>query len=66
MGNAAFRTETFIVKLWNEAADEPSAEPVWRGSVEHVQSRQVRYFLSFDRLVAILVERIGSPMQPGA
>ena len=44
-------TEVFVVRIWDEPRNLESAEPMWRGSVEHLQTKQLKYFQSFETLV---------------
>lgn len=43
-------TETFIVRLWAEHLEQ--MPPVWRGEIEHVGSKEVMHFGSFDEMNA--------------
>jgi hypothetical protein len=43
-----WQTEAFLVNLWFESPAE------WRGSVEHLKTRQRRYFSEIVDLVAFL------------
>jgi hypothetical protein len=49
------RTEhAFLVRTWREAGDaRTNAE--WRGSVEHLSTKQRRYFRDFADLCAFIV-----------
>ena len=49
------RTTAFIVRQWCECG-ESGASRVWRGSVEHVDTRVRRFFRTYDALVAFLRE----------
>ena len=51
------RTFAFIVKIWWERRDVEQAAPVWRGSVEDVQSGRRVYFGSLPELCAYLEQR---------
>ncbi|UJW81642.1 hypothetical protein [Hydrogenophaga sp. SL48] len=45
------RTAVFIVRIWCERGDQPSRDPEWRGSVEHVKSGQRAYFRQLDAVL---------------
>jgi hypothetical protein len=49
------RTEhAFLVRVWREAGDA-SVSADWRGSVEHLSTKQRRYFRDFADLCAFIV-----------
>jgi hypothetical protein len=53
------RTEhLFVVRLWREASGAPGT---WRGSIEHVATRQRRYFSDLDALPSFIGTRIEAP-----
>jgi hypothetical protein len=65
--------ESFVIRVWTEpgqsplAAGQPPAEPVLRGSIQHVASGHKTYFTSLDLPVALLrasVERLGGHVGP--
>lgn len=47
------RTTAFIVRQWCECGAS-GRRRVWRGSVEHVETGQRRFFQRYDALVAFL------------
>jgi hypothetical protein len=55
------RSHLFLVRLWWEP-DEREASGEWRGSVEHVATREKRYF----RDSAVLLEFVGTHAGWGA
>ena len=55
MADERRNTEIFVVRLWHER--DASNAPLWRGSVEHVSTRSIRYFVDFRGLRAALNER---------
>jgi hypothetical protein len=56
------RTEhLFIVRLWREADGDPGT---WRGSIEHVATRQRQYFSDVDSLTTHITNRIEAPSIP--
>lgn len=52
------RTFAFIVKIWWERRDVEQAAPVWRGSIEDVQSGRRVYFRSLHELCQYLEHRV--------
>jgi hypothetical protein len=46
--------ETFVVRVWLEAADDDEQQATWRGHVTHVMSGERRYVQS----LAVVVEFI--------
>jgi hypothetical protein len=46
---------TFIVRTWREEREEGCAQ--WRGSVEHVATKERRYFRDFADLSAFIAAR---------
>jgi hypothetical protein len=55
----------FMVRLWSETAGE-TAQPDWRGVVEHAASGQRRYFTSLDDLTAFLQAQLATSIAPAA
>ncbi len=47
-------THLFTVRVWLENLGESG--PEWRGKVQHVLSKEVRYFQGWPMLIAILQE----------
>jgi len=47
------RYASFLVRVWQEPGDEDHAAG-WRGSVEHVQTGEKRFFNSMESLLAYL------------
>ncbi len=47
-------THSFILRCWLEPREIETAEPVWRGEVEHVPTGNRIYFRSFDELKRFL------------
>jgi hypothetical protein len=50
---------SFFVRIWQEPRDREGARPEWRGSIEHVQSGQKRYFKDVEALVNFIESAIG-------
>lgn len=42
---------TFIIHVWREAG---SSAPLWRGRIEHVQSRKQRAFLRLSEMLEFI------------
>lgn len=57
-------TQSFIVRIWHEAAGEGKAL-VWRGSVTHVGSGKRAYFRNLNSLKQFVVDWTGME-QPGS
>lgn len=51
-------TQFFTVRLWKEQGEEE--EPIVRGRVEHVLSREVRYVGSLEALARYLAAQLES------
>lgn len=47
------RYASFLVRMWQEPGDEDHAAG-WRGSVEHVQTGEKRFFNNLESLLAYL------------
>ena len=52
------QSHLFIVRLWWEPDDRGLAGE-WRGSVEHIATREKRYFREPSALSAFVGERVG-------
>jgi hypothetical protein len=51
--------DVFIVRIWIERRERPHARQIWRGMVEHLTTKERRYFQDLDRLVAFVREKSG-------
>ncbi len=49
-----YRTHLFTIRLWHEHLGGGESE--WRGKVEHIPSREARYFREWSGLIAFLQE----------
>ena len=49
-----YHSHLFTVRLWREHLGGSASE--WRGKVEHVPSREARYFREWSALIAFLQE----------
>lgn len=52
--DAVYHSHLFTVRLWREHLGNGESE--WRGKVEHVASREARYFRDWSALIAFLLE----------
>lgn len=52
--DATSRSHLFTVRLWYEHLGDGERE--WRGKVEHIPSRETRYFCTWETLIAFLLE----------
>ena len=60
--NSAHRTEhLFIVRVWFEHV-APGGATEWRGSVEHVATKQRFYFVNFAALNDFMTLRLAEPV----
>jgi hypothetical protein len=53
------QSHAFVVKIWHERRDIAGATPIWRGSVDDVQSGSRLYFDSLGVLCSYLTRRAG-------
>ena len=51
-------SHSFVIRIWRENRDLPDAQPVWRGWIEHVQSRQRHYFQEIGRIHHIVASYV--------
>lgn len=54
-------TQAFIVRIWYEETGDEEVALVRRGSVEHVGSRERRFFHRLEDVLPILEELAGPP-----
>ena len=47
-------SHSFVMRLWQEHADDAETDAEWRGWVEHVQSGQRFYFRDFSDIKQIV------------
>lgn len=52
-------THAFIIRIWYEATDDEGNILAWRGSIEHVGSKNRRYFEDMDGIERFIQERTG-------
>jgi hypothetical protein len=52
-------TQSFIVRIWQEAIDNEHSTSVWRGSIDHVNSARRLYFKDWDAVVSFIQEESG-------
>lgn len=48
------RTASFIVRIWREQGEYPSAAAEWRGSIEHVQSGHRAFFRTLEAIFDVM------------
>jgi hypothetical protein len=51
--------DIFIVRIWFEHREKGYGRQIWRGMVEHVTTKERRYFVDLDCLVAFVKEKSG-------
>ena len=52
-------THSFIIRVWYEAQDGDGNILAWRGSIDHVGSKNRLYFQNFDGIVRFIQEQSG-------
>ena len=59
-------TYVFIVRLWREPREIASAQPMWRGTVEHVPTGERCSVRRVQDVSTLIAERLGetSPNRP--
>jgi hypothetical protein len=57
-------SQVFIIRIWKEPREIPGAKPHWRGMVEWLNTREVQYFISLDKLIEFLREKTDLPEIP--
>jgi hypothetical protein len=50
MSSLEKRSHTYVIKIWEERRDLVGSRPIWRGSVDDVQTGQRVYFSSLLQL----------------
>jgi hypothetical protein len=63
--SSARQQHLFIVRLWHEPS-QIAAPGQWRGSVEHAESGQRRYFIALGDLAEFVASRLGEAQLDGA
>jgi hypothetical protein len=58
------RTFAFVVRLWQERRDIPGSNPVWRGSIDDIQSGSRMYFVTLPELCEQIQARSGMTDAP--
>jgi hypothetical protein len=56
------RSQTFVVKIWQERRDLPGVPSTWRGSVDDVRTGGRVYFATLRELVDFLKQRSSMSM----
>lgn len=60
--NLEERTHLFVVSIWWERRDVPSAPPLWRGSIQYERTGQRLYFRDVETLLQFLQTTAGIPV----
>lgn len=55
--------QIFVIRLWNEAADQPGAEPAWRGRARYVNTSEDAYFDTLPALYEFIESRLRARRQ---
>jgi hypothetical protein len=63
--SSARQQHLFIVRLWHEPS-QIAAPGQWRGSVEHAESGQRRYFIALGDLTEFVASHLGEVQLDGA
>jgi hypothetical protein len=63
--SSARQQHLFIVRLWHEPS-QIAAPGQWRGSVEHAESGQRRYFITLGDLTEFVASQLGEAQIDGA
>ncbi|MCB9101746.1 MAG: hypothetical protein H6632_19585 [Anaerolineales bacterium] len=56
-------TQAFIVRIWSEELDRAGNIVAWRGSIEHVNHGERRYFDDLDVVVRYIQQTAGISTQ---
>jgi len=62
MGGMARSEHCFIVRLWRECGADQGD---WRGSIDHIGTRERQYFAALNVLQAFIADRLGSVEEEG-
>ncbi len=54
MEPAESNTQSFIIKIWLEEADEETGRGLWRGHITHVPSGERRYLQDLDAILLFI------------
>ena len=57
------RSQTFVVRIWQERRDVAGALPMWRGRVDDVKLGSRAYFTSLQQLMEYLSGKSGADSQ---
>jgi hypothetical protein len=52
-------TQSFIVRIWQEAISNEDSTVTWRGSIDHVNSAKRHYFQDWDTVLWFIQEESG-------
>lgn len=59
MSVADEKSNVFIIRFWHEPRENKASDMIWRGSVEHLETRDVQYFQKMTTLVAFITRHTG-------
>ena len=52
-------SHSYVVRIWNDAADSSNATPSWRGSIDHVGTGKRHYFSDLQTMMRFIQESAG-------
>jgi hypothetical protein len=52
-------TQSFVVRIWQEAIDNEGSTVTWRGSIDHVNSARRLYFQDWETVLSFIQEESG-------
>ena len=58
-------TQSFIIRIWDEAVDDEGQVVTWRGSIDHVGSGKRLYFCDLDGIGRFIQEQARLNPGPG-
>jgi hypothetical protein len=50
---------SFVVRIWNDAADADKSSATWRGSIDHVASGKRIYFRDLQKMMRFIQDSAG-------
>jgi hypothetical protein len=57
-------TQSFVIRIWDEAVDRRNEGSTWRGFIEHVGSGKRLYFHDPTAILRFIQEEIGVSLNP--
>lgn len=58
-------TQSFIVRIWRDLVDKDGRTLLWRGSINHVGSKQRLYFHDLKKVVEFIRNKASLQAEPG-